>query len=134
MAETARTLASSALRTTNGSGASIDLLTTDSLQTQLNIDLIVTGNTPQGDAVSESDPPALAVRQTALFQVTIETSSDNATWRPVAKFSPGTKLRTERLVVTGLERYARCSWALHPFNGPAGYPVGCTFSVSGVSR
>lgn len=122
---TPQTLAASALRTANGNGSSLDC---DNIGT-LRLDLAISGNGPTGEALADGDP-----RRSPMLEVRIETSSDNTNWRTHATFKLGSSIRTERLCTSGFDRYVRCAWSLRPFNaGAQDPPVGCTFSVIGVS-
>lgn len=44
--------------------------------------------------------------------VSFATSTDRMDWRPVSTLAPATVAHTNRVTLTALDRYVRCSWAL----------------------
>lgn len=62
---------------------------------------------------------------TPTLNVTMQTSSDNATWRSLGTFAQKTAAGSERLSFNGLDKFVRASWVI------AGTTPSFTFSISG---
>lgn len=136
MASSGITLHASGAETASGVGDAVDL---DAAST-LRLDLAVTENSEVGDGAGGG-----AARSGARvgFSCWIEHSADNATWRRLsrsgdslpnarrddAKFGNGPALRTERMTVSGFDRYVRAAWSV--VGMPA--PGSVTFAVTGAS-
>lgn len=98
------TLATSAARTANGNGSSIE--TGDKAVARLLLDVTArTGTTPTLD-------------------VTIQTSYDGITWRTAGTFTQATATGQQRGIFT-LDRYVRAAWAV------GGTTPNFTFSITG---
>jgi hypothetical protein len=100
------TLHASAARTASGSGTGVEL----GDRSGIRLDLAVT-------AASGTKPS---------LQVDLETSSDNATWRPVGGFTALASTGTQRMSLGGLDRFVRAVWTISGSGSPS-----FTFSVSG---
>lgn len=89
-----------------------------------------TGNGPQ-ISVGQFQTLRLTLDVTAAsgttpsLTVTLQTSSDGATWVAVAAFAAATTVGTQRKAFSGLDRYARCVWTI------SGTTPSLTFSVTG---
>lgn len=99
------TLVPSGTRTAAGSGPT---LTVDLAHT-LRMTLAVT-------AVSGTSPS---------LTVTVEHSENGSTWATHSSFAAATAVSSQRKVVSGLDRFVRCSWTV------AGTTPSFTFSVTG---
>lgn len=99
------TLASSAARTSSGSGSSVSTADFHTLRLTLAV------------AAASGTTPSLSV--------TVETSGDGSTWYSVGAFAAKTAAATERKSFSGLDRYVRASWAV------SGTTPSFTFSVTG---
>lgn len=82
-----------------------------------------------GDVVAVGTAHTLRVTQTVTaagatpsLTTTLQTSEDGVTWRALVAFAAATAPGSQRLSVSGLDRFVRASWAI----------VGTvTFSISG---
>ena len=99
------TLLASAVRTTSGTGTSVDLGTKTGLQLDLAVSA-ASGTTPS-------------------LQVVLETSKDNTTWRSLGVFPQATTAGPTSKVFAGADRYLRAVWTI------GGTAPSFTFSVTG---
>jgi len=99
------TLAPSTARTANGSGGPYVMGARGTLRLSLAV-TAASGSTPS-------------------LTVTVETSADGTTWYSAGTFAAKTTTGTERKSFSGMDRYARVSWAI------TGTTPSFTFSVAG---
>lgn len=98
-------LAASAARTTTGQATGIQNIAYTTFRLLLDV-TAASGTTPTLD-------------------VTLQTSSDNATWATVGTFAQKTAVSSERKAFSGLDRFVRVIWTI------AGTTPSFTFSVNG---
>ena len=98
-------LAPSGVRTANGSGGAYVMGARGTLRLSLAV-TAASGTTPN-------------------LVVTVETSADGTTWYAAGTFAAKTAVSSERKSFSGLDRYARVSWAI------TGTTPSFTFSVAG---
>lgn len=99
------TLAPSVARTANGQGGPYVMGARGTLRLSLAV-TAASGSTPS-------------------LTVTVEASGDGSSWYPVGTFAAKTTTGTERKSFSGIDRYARVSWAI------TGTTPSFTFSVAG---
>lgn len=98
-------LAPGAARTANGNGNPVAVGRNHTLRASLRV-TAAAGTTPS-------------------LTVTLQTSEDGVTWRNLQAFAAATGVSTQRLAVSGLDRFVRASWAI------TGTTPSLTFAVGG---